>query len=523
MKTLLNFILTLLACSHLQGNVINWSSPSETISGVIADVDNPLLAMDADGNSVAAWIDNNFVKASTHAPNGDWTPEAIVSGSNASSPSLVSDRNGNATLAWVGNGIIYASSKALNGTWSSPKALSSSGAASPSLGVDDAGDVIAAWVRGGNIEVTTKRFGKEWQRRVIINSTSAGTPRVAIGGTGNKTRGIIAWEGISNGTKVIFTSTKLIPGNWTPQTLISDTMHSAVNPQVAVDPNGNVLAIWYEYDVTGTNYTNVTLKSSKRLYPREIWTNSVALSQPGICNPSSLISSIGIDGSGNAIAVWNISFDDETFNIQTATRPVNGQWSTAQDIISSNRFAYDHSISVTNFGDTLGLYMSYNGSNLLIQPIESNINGYMNQTWSVPVILSAGPNNATPRIAATVKDNKIYAMAIWINFDGIHSSISAMGGEKTLVLPPSNLNVTQSFNNFGVFGEYSNTLSWSASSDPNAAGYLIFRNGLFVEQVGSDVFSYIDDNRVRNGPVKYSVTAIDAEQTQSSAVSISFP
>lgn len=158
---------------------------------------------------------------------------------------------------------------------------------------------------------------------------------------------------------------------------------------------------------------------------------------------------------------------------------------------------------------------------LYLQSIESNINGYLNNVWSVPVTLSIGSENGFPKVVSTINGNQIYATAIWANY-GANKSVMAVTGSKTLVLPPSNLNVAQNLNNFGVFTEYSNTLSWTASADPSAIGYLIFRNGLFLEQVGANVLSYIDHNRAQNGSVTYNVSSIDAQQTQSAAVSINF-
>lgn len=523
MKKILMFFFTMLACTHLQSNNINWSVTPTNISGVILNASNPVLAMDANGNSVAAWVEDNRVKASTHAFDGNWTPVVIVSAIGASSPYLVMDSSGNATLTWVGNGVIYASTKTLTGTWSTPTSLSNSGASAPRLGIDDAGNVIAAWVRAGNIESSTKLFGMNWQGRVIVMSNAAATPCIAIGGTGSNTRAVLVWQGTSNGLNVIYTSTKLLSGSWTSQAILSSSLRNAANPQVDVDSNANAIAVWYEYDVLGLSYTNVTVNSSERLSSTAAWNDTVALSEPGIRNPSSLSANIAFDSFGNAIAIWNTSFDDETFNMQSAIKPVNGQWSSAHNIIESNLFAYNESISVTNFGDTLGLFMYYNGSDLLIQSIESNINGYLNNAWSVPITVSQNSDNAYPKIAATIKGNKIYAAAIWQKYNSVQNSILATTGSKTLVLPPSNLSVTQNSNNFGVFTEYSNTLTWNASTDPNAVGYLIFRNGLFVEQVGAGVLSFIDDNRTLNGSVTYSITAIDAQQTQSAAVSVNFP
>lgn len=522
MKKLLCIFFIMLAFSHLHSNHINWSSPPKILSGVSVNASDPQIAIDANGNAVAVWIENNFVKSSTKPVSGNWTPEVTLSAIGASSPCLVSDLNGNATAIWIENGVIKEATKPHAGTWGSSTTLSSNHASSPSLSVDNAGDVIAVWVRNGNLETSTKLFGKNWQASVKISSTDAASPSIAIGGSGSNTRAVVAWQGINNGAKVIFSSTKLISGSWKSKEVISEFEHNAAQPQVAVDINGNALAIWYAYDISGENFANVVVKSAERPSSGG-WSNVSSLSAPGIRNPATLVAHVAFDNIGNAIALWNTSFDDETFTIESAVKPVNGNWSDAVDLVNSNLYAFSASLSATSCGDVLSLYMFYNGASMLIQSIESDINGFLNNFWSVPITISLGSENAFPKIAATLQGNVIYAASIWTTFNGVNNSVVASTGSKTLPLPPTNLSVTQNAHNFGVFTEYRNTLSWNASLDPNVIGYLIFRNGVFIEKVGADVLQFVDNNQTFNGHARYSVTALCGQNTQSATTSINFP
>lgn len=522
MKQLLCLFFTILTFSHLHSSNLSWSTPPTILSGVGLNASDPQVAIDANGDVIAIWIENNLVKSSAKEVTGAWTPEVTISATGASSPRLVSDRNGNAIAIWVENGVIKAAGKPFNGNWSSPTALSSSGASSPSLCVDAAGNVIAAWVRSGNLETSTKIFGANWQARVTISSTAAAFPTVAVGGSGSNTRAVVVWQGTSGQTNVIFSSTKLISGAWSSAQVISDTTHNASKPSVAVDSNTNALAIWYAYDVIGASYSNVAVQSASRPSTAG-WGAASSLSAFGIRNPSTLDAYIRFDSIGNAMALWNISFDDETFSIESAVKPVNGNWSDPVDLVNSNLYAYATAPSATTFGEVVNLYLFYNGSALLIQSIESNMDGFLNNSWSVPITISRGADNAYPKVAASLNGSVMNAAAIWVNYNGAYNAIVASTGSKTLPLPPSNLSVVQNVNNFGVFTEYYNTLSWHASMDPNVAGYLIFRNGVFIEQVGADVLQFIDDNRTLNGFVTYGVTAIDGQQTQSAMVNINFP
>ncbi len=522
MKKIFSVFLTILAITNLQGNNIKWSSPPTSISGVGINASDPQVAIDANGNAISLWVENNLVKSSSKTVSGSWTAEATVSATNASSPRLVVDQSGNASAIWLEGTIIKGATKTLSGSWSSSTALSSSTATSPCICVDSAGDVVAAWARGGNIESSVKLFNHAWNTHLTITSTGATLPSIAVGGTGSNTRVVVVWLSTSGSGTVVSSSSKLISGSWSTAVTISDTVHNSANPHVAVDSNENALAIWYEYDLTGVSYTNLVVESASS--PASgTWTAPTALSLPGIRNPSSLCAKVAFDNFGNAIALWNTSFDDRTFNIESSIKPVNGEWSPVLDLVSSNLYAYSHELSVTSFGDVLSLYLFFNGQSLNIQSIESDINGFMNNSWSVPITISQGMENASPKIAASINGNVIHAAAVWMNNNGTNNSIVASTGSKTLVLPPSGLSVTQSSHNFGVFTEYYNTLNWTASTDPHAAGYLIFRNGLFIGQVGTGVTHFIDDNRVQSGSVVYGITAIDSLNTQSAAISVSYP
>lgn len=524
MKNILCVFFAILTFSHLHSANVNWSSPPTTLSGTSVDASNHQVAIDTNGNAAAVWVESNVVKASTKPVSGSWTPAVTISASGASSPALVSDSNGNLTAVWIAsNGVTTAASKPFSGSWSSTTALSGTNASSPTLCVDAAGNVVAAWVRAGNVETSTKLFGMNWQTKVTLSSNTAATPNIAIGGSGSNIRAAVVWQGVSGGNNVVYVSTKLISGAWSSPLIISDTSHQAAQPKVAVDANGNVLAVWYAYDITGLSYTNVGLKSAERLSSTATWGAFSCLSRPGIRNPSTLCARVAFDSIGNAIALWTTSFDDETFTIQSAVKPVNENWGDTLDLETSNLYSYSADLSVTPFGDVLATYMFYNGASLLIQTAESDINDFMNNFWSVPVTISLGTGNAFPKIAASISSNTIHAAVVWADNNGVNNTIVASTGSKALVLPPSNLTVSQNVNNFGVFNSYYNTINWNASSDPNVVGYLIFRNGAFIGQVTADVLQFIDDNRALNGAVRYGVSAINAENTQSTTVFVNFP
>lgn len=525
MKKIISILFAFLLFSYLEADPIKWTSPPVSLSTEFADAWDPQIAMDPYGDVVAVWMEDGEIKSNFKYYYTDWHTTSTLSGTGASSPRVVMDPSGNATAIWIEMGIIKASTKTYYGDWTPAITLSNVGAFNPVLCADAAGNVVAAWVRNSNIETSTKLANSGWQTPDVFFNSVAGNPTIAIGGAVNNSRVFLAWEGRSaDGHKVINAATKLVPGGaWSNAATVSEENINGSTPFVAADNNGNGLIIWYGYEVSGINITNVIVKTSSFISQNGKWGAIDSLSEPGCRNPSNLSAKVAFDGSGNAIALWNTSLDGETFNIQSAVKMANQEWSPTTNIINANLYAYSAELSSTVIGNVLSLYMFYNGSSLLIQAIESDMHNDENNFWSVPLTISEGDFNAYPKIAATVWGNTLYTAAIWLNFTGTSNMVAAMTGIKYLLTPPSNLTVEQGINYFGVFTEFYNTISWTPSPDPKVVGYLIYRNGVFLDQVDSSVSSYIDSNRAPNESLEYTIVAIDAQQNRSAPITVSFP
>lgn len=521
-KTLVCF-LSLLISAQLSCTDISWSFPPTTISNASFNSSDPQIATDSNGDVVAVWVENSIIKSSSKPLNMNWTSAVTLSNTNASSPRLVSDLSGNAIAIWLEGTTVKAASKPFGGSWSASTALSTSGAANPALAIDSAGDVIAAWAKSGGIQTATKLFGANWQNAVSITSTSATLPSIAVSGTGTNKRAVVVWNGLSGTTNVIYASSKLLTGNWTTQQVISNTNFQAGFPNVAMDANANATAVWYQYNVTNSIYSQVNVNVASRDVISGNWSTPLSLSADGIRNPATLVARVAYDANGNAVAIWNTSFDDMTYNIEASLLPIKGDWTAPTDLVSSNLFSSQLDLSTVSFGDALTTYMFYNGVSLIIQSSESNLTGFLENVWSIPVNVSNTTQNANPRVTATLNGNSIKSAAVWISTSGSNTVIKAVTGSKNLVLPPSMVNVVQNSTNFGVFTEYTNNVSWTASTDPNAVGYLIYRNGTLIGQVGASTTQFNDQNRIQNGSVTYGVATLSNDTSQSVIVSDSFP
>jgi hypothetical protein len=113
----------------------------------------------------------------------------------------------------------------------------------------------------------------------------------------------------------------------------------------------------------------------------------------------------------------------------------------------------------------------------------------------------------------------IQAVVIWLYFNGSNIIVQASNGIDSQIAPPINVSATQSLTDFGIYQDYSNTITWQASSDPNVYQYNIFRNGVFFAATDPNTLQFIDHNQITGGTVTYGVAALSSSFRQSAIVS----
>lgn len=523
MKSIWILFFTLLFFSKLTA-VMTWSAPT-TLSSAGVDSSEPRVAIDPNGNAVAVWVENGFVTASTQLIGGMWTMPFTLSNAGASTPRLGVDNSGNAVVIWLEAGVVTASNYTFSmSSWSAAVSVSSATATMPALSVQTNGNAVAVWVRGTAIEASTQLFGMAWSASTPISATGADNPSIAIGANGTV---VTVWHIVVSGNDTIQSASATVGGAWAAAINVLPVAPGFIHnyPKVAVDSNGNTIAVWFRYNFQSPDYLNVATISSSLPHGAVAWTPiPTALSQIfGLRNPATQFLRIGFDGTGNAAALWTSSFDGETFNVESATRSVNGLWSPSVYSVYQNRYALAADFSNTSIGDNLDVFMLWDGASVIIQSAESNENGYFTQSfWTNNVTISQGTNNAYPRCAASVIGTTKNAVAVWIGYDGMNNVIQTSTGLRTVFSPPTiTPPVTQAVNDYHTFQDYYNTINWTAS--PGANYYAIYRDGVYVGLVDSNTLQFIDHNQIQNGPLTYGVAAIGSQAEHSGLATISYP
>jgi len=521
---LCGFLLTMSICSQgISGN-INWSLPS-TLSMAGVDATDPRVVIDVKGNVTAVWIESGLVKASTKTAGGSWQISTTLSNPGASSPRLSIDRGGNVVALWVEEGVVKSAMLPLNSSWSCPVDLSKSGASSPELAVDYSGNAVAVWMRNGCIESSMQLFGKAWGEVSLLSESGADSPSVAIGSNGTVA---VTWHSSSSGDAIATAIGSISGAAWDIDKAVIplplSLNHHHHFPKVVVDESGNATTLWFRYGRIGSAYTNVAVLASTLMAGARSWSAPVVLSGTGLRNPADLQLRLGVDEEGNLLAVWTNSYDGETFSIESAEKKKGGEWTEPALPTVPNLYSFQVDLSLTSKGKGLITYMGFDGvSSIGIFSQEIDSANPFSASWSAPVSVSQVIRNGYPYSGFTASGNTANAVAIWESFNGMNTAIQVSTGAKTMVPSPTDLSVVQQASDFGVFTEYYNTLTWTASPSPNIIQYNIYRNGVFFTAVDANTLQVVDHNAVQGEPVTYGVAALDNTVEQSEITTMSFP
>lgn len=265
-------------------------SPSVTISMLPLQVFNfqptQVILNNAD-NSLAAWITfngtNRFVQAATAAgfpTGGTWnTPvsvSAVVAGSDADFVGAAMNDAGNAILVWreaIGANLVIQSSSSQfpSATWSSPITIPGT---PPNIlddtiqvQIDAAGNAVAAWAATDSttsfVQASTLPFGStSWSTPINIAEIALPLAFFQLRLVENASDQLIAMWFLTNINTLaianIQAATSVGGTVWSTPLPVSPTNEFAFFHDVAIDPNGNAVAVWQQNPM-GNDFVQATI------------------------------------------------------------------------------------------------------------------------------------------------------------------------------------------------------------------------------------------------------------------------
>jgi lipocalin len=287
----------------------------------LIDVDNtgnatsPQVAVDAQGNAIAVWrqtdrTQNNIYANRYTAGTGWGTAELmeIDNAGSASSPQVATDSQGNAIAVWRQKertqNNIYANRYTAGTGWGTAELIdvdNTGNATSPQVAVDEQGNAIAVWRQTdrtqNNMYANWYTAGKGWGTAELVdvdNTGNATSPQVAVDAQGNA---IAVWEQSDGTLNKIWANRYTAGTGWGTAELIDvDNTGNATSPQVAVDAQGNAIAVWRQTDRTQNNmYANWYTAGTG-------WGTAVLIETDNA--ETAFSPQVAMDSQGNVTVVW---------------------------------------------------------------------------------------------------------------------------------------------------------------------------------------------------------------------------
>ena len=269
--------------------------------------------------------------------------------------------------------------------------------------------LLTACGGGGDSSPTSK----DWGTATLIetdNTGSAYLPRVAIDPNGNA---IAVWAQ-SDGTRDnIWANRYDAVTGWGTATLIeTDNAGNAGFPRVAIDPNGNAIAVWAQSDGTRNNIW------ANRYDAFTGWGTAILIETNDVWYASS--PQVAFDTNGNALVVWNQS-DGTRTNIWANRYDAVTGWGTAILIETDDAgSAGNQGVAFDPNGNALAVWEQSDGTRTNIWA-----NRYDAVTgWGTATLIEtddSGDVNA-PHVAFDPNGN---AIAVWAQYDGTRFNIWA--------------------------------------------------------------------------------------------------
>ena len=353
--------------------------------------EDPEVALDSQGDATAVWWRNNGVKniieAASRPASGTWqAPEELsAADQDAGEPQIAVDPQGDAVAVWT-NGIIEVASRPAGGSWQAPVELSAPEdfATSPKIALNPQGDAVAVWRRytgaGWIIEAASRSAGGSWQSPVELSASGPEgmKAQVALDSQGDA---VVVWERFNGANEIIEAASRPAGESWQAPVELSAAGHNASSPQIAVDPQGDAVAVW-----EGNNGAPIIEAASRPA--GGAWKTPVEVSA---ADHSAFSPQIALNTQGNAMAVWwRYSEGGTDHTIEAASRPAGGAWQAPMEISAADRGAFDPHVALDPQGDGVAVWERENGGDWIVEGAGYDASGPLLQSVSIPSTGVAG-------------------------------------------------------------------------------------------------------------------------------------
>ncbi len=321
---------------------------------------------------------------------------------------------------------IEASSRPPGGAWQAPVRLSPPAgreppwahegeAQDPHVAIDAKGDAVAVWkYYDGSVWLTvsaTRPAGGTWQPMTIVSPGSAEARQVGIA-VDAQGDAVAIWTNkiaAHADAGIVEASTRPAGGVWSPAVQLSAAGDKVESPSVKVDAQGEAVAVWEGGEGGGGPVEASTRPASGT------WQAPVTISAKG-----TLYNTVAVDPQGEAVAVWL-----REGIIEASTRPAGGTWQAPVHLSPAGRTAWVPQIAIDAQGEGVAVWGSWTGEPYkeTSKAVESAIRP-AGGAWQAPVQLST----TNPRVESLAVDALGDAVAVWNCCGTIEGAVRPAGG-----------------------------------------------------------------------------------------------
>ena len=390
----------------------------------------PQVALDPNGNAVAVWHQSDGMReniwANRFTPTGGWGVAELLetdNAGNASRPQVALDPNGNAVAVWdQSDGTrfnIWANRFTLAAGWGAAQLLETDNAGNalvPQVALDPNGNAVAVWhqMTGGFSIIWANRFtptgGWGAAERIESDNADARASQVALDPNGSA---VAVWQQSDMTRFNVWANRFTLAAGWgAAEPIETDNAGNALDPQVALDPNGNAVAVWQQSDGTRFNVW------ANRFTPAAGWGVAELLETDNANSAGE--SQVALDPNGNAVAVWQQA-DATRFNIWANRFTPTGGWGVAELLETDDvGNALEPQAALDPNGNAVAVWAQSDGTRNNIWANRFTPTG----GWGVAELLETDDvgNALEPQAALDPNGN---AVAVWAQSDGTRVSIWA--------------------------------------------------------------------------------------------------
>lgn len=497
----------------------------------------------------------------------NWSGAISLSGGTAGAGAVfASNALSQSVVVWVeGGNLLRANVQTAPGVWSASADIVTSslnGISEPAVAINAAGLIVLAWKEGSGATAQIYSSSRTvaspiWAPKVLLSNAIVENhvdyPNVSINATG---LAFVTWQSQFAPNYLIRAARANPPPAFTAAQTVFSGLSPLLYPKVAVGDTGSTEEAHLIYGSGSTLFATI--------FDGAVWSAVPAAISTGTVELGSDHQSLGLDESGQAVAVWSLLASPGIHTI--AGNVYSGAWGVAAQLSgnslqlmvptlhispsgdgilaweienASSSFAKQARILVagaSSFGpiNTLAVYSANSGRPLAF----ANEGGEAIASWLTPTSslvaavypITPGAWNRFQTISSPVLSN----IGISLSNDDLGTGVfqrspdgaifAATGADlfELFPLPPSNLRGKKNVETrFLVQSIYANILFWEASPTSAVVTYTVLRNGVQIGSVDATAPLQFTDQRVdRYRQYIYSVVAVDDAGLQSEPITL---